>query len=99
MCWPGRPRVRTRLLRCRSWRTTVSTERHSLIDAAAGDWLAKRDSGDWTEEDQACFERWLGASTLHRVAYLRIEQVWERSARLRALGAGRTPGGWPRPGG
>ena len=77
----------------------MSTERHSLIDAAAGDWLAKRDSGDWTEEDQVCFEHWLSASTLHRVAYLRIEQVWERSARLRALGAGRTPGEVPPPGG
>jgi transmembrane sensor len=71
---------------------------HNSIDAAAGDWLAKRDSGDWTGEDQARFERWLSESTLHRVAFLRIEQVWERSARLQALAAGRTPGEIPPPG-
>ena len=73
----------------------MSTERHKQIDAAAGDWLAKRDSGDWADEDELRFNQWLSESTLHRVAYLRIEQVWERTARLQALRAGRLPGEIP----
>ena len=73
----------------------MSTERHKQIDAAAGDWLAKRDSGDWADEDELRFNQWLSESTLHRVAYLRIEQVWERTARLQALRAGRAPGEIP----
>lgn len=66
----------------------MSTERYKKIDELAGDWLAQRDSGDWTDEHQRRFEQWLNESPLHRVAYLRIEHVWERSERLKVLGAG-----------
>jgi transmembrane sensor len=66
----------------------MSTDRHKNIDAIAGDWLARRDSGQWTDEDQRRFEDWLNESPLHRVTYLRLEHVWERSERLKALGAG-----------
>lgn len=74
-------------------------ERHKTIDEAAGDWLARRDSGDWTDEAQRRFHQWLDESPLHRVAYLRIEYVWERSERLKALGAGIPPGVVPPPNG
>lgn len=70
----------------------MSTERYKQIDETAGDWLAQRDSGDWTVEHQRRFDQWLNESPLHRVAYLRIEHVWERSERLKALGAGIPPG-------
>lgn len=70
----------------------MSTERFSKIDEVASDWLARRDSGDWTDEDQRRFDQWLNESPLHRVAYLRIEHVWERSERLTVLGAGMSPG-------
>jgi transmembrane sensor len=63
----------------------VSTERHNLIDTCAGDWFAKRESGESTAVDQYAFDRWLNESPLHRVAYLRIEHVWERAERLKAL--------------
>jgi transmembrane sensor len=76
----------------------VSTERPNPIEVAAGDWLAKRDSGVWSDDDRTRFEHWLDDSTLHRVAFLRIEQVWDRSARLRALSAGRMAGEIPPPG-
>jgi transmembrane sensor len=76
----------------------MSTGRHKQIEAAAGDWLAKRDSGDWTDAEQAQFECWLNESTLHRVAYLQLEQIWERSGRLQALAAGRTSKDIPPPG-
>ena len=70
----------------------MSVERSDNIDEMAGDWLARRDSGAWTEEDQRRFEQWLDESPLHRVAYLRIEHVWERSGRLSVLGAGMSRG-------
>jgi transmembrane sensor len=76
----------------------VSTDRYKKIDEAAGDWLARRDCGDWTDDDQRRFDRWLNESPLHRVAWLRLEHVWERSERLRALGAGIPAGEIPRPG-
>jgi len=63
----------------------VSTESHSQIDQCAGDWFARRESDDWTAADQELFDRWLNESPLHRVAYLRIEHVWERAERLKAL--------------
>ena len=70
----------------------MSTKSYKKIDEMAGDWLAQRDSADWTDEHQRRFDEWLNESPLHRVAYLRIEHVWERSERLKALGAGIPPG-------
>jgi transmembrane sensor len=60
-------------------------ESHNAIDAAAGDWFAKRESGEWSAADQEQFDRWIAESPRHRVAYLRIEHVWERAERLKAL--------------
>jgi transmembrane sensor len=70
----------------------MSTDRHRKIDDIAGDWLARRDSGHWTDDDQRRFDDWLNESPLHRVTYLRLEHVWERSERMKALGAGIPPG-------
>ncbi len=53
--------------------------------AAASAWLARREFGNWSPEDQAAFEAWAAASPSHMVAYLRVEQVWQRAERLRAL--------------
>jgi transmembrane sensor len=75
----------------------VDTESHNAIDEAAGDWFAKRESGQWSADDQERFDRWLSESP-HRVAYLRIERVWERAERLKALrspvGEVPPPGKW-----
>jgi transmembrane sensor len=76
----------------------VSRDSTIKIDEAAGDWLAKRDSGNWSEADQRAFDAWLNVSTLHRVAYLRIERGWEEALRLAALGAGIQSGKPPPPG-
>jgi transmembrane sensor len=67
---------------------TVSKADIEWIDRAAGDWLARRDGNRWTAADQAAFDQWLAASTLHRVAYLRLEHAWEEAGRLKAFGAG-----------
>jgi transmembrane sensor len=66
----------------------MSTERTQEIEELASEWLIRRDSGVWTAHDQVRLEEWLAASTLHRVAYLRLELAWEEAARLKALGAG-----------
>ena len=58
------------------------------IEAAAADWFAKREAGRWHAEDQAHLEAWLDASTANRIAYIRLQTAWERSGRLKALGAG-----------
>jgi transmembrane sensor len=77
-------------------RPNMSTERTNQIDAAASAWLIRRDSEAWSAADQARLDEWLNASTLNRVAFLRLELAWEDAARLKALGAG-VPGDRPPP--
>jgi transmembrane sensor len=76
----------------------MSTEHTQEIEYAASEWLIRRDGGTWTLADEARFQAWLDASTLHRVAYLRLELAWEDAARLKALGAGITGDQPPLPG-
>jgi transmembrane sensor len=58
-------------------------ERAHIVDEAAADWIARRDRGDWSADDQAAFDRWLAASTHNRVAWLRLNAAWERADDLR----------------
>src|SRR5688500_14704273 len=62
------------------------------IERRAAAWLAHRDSGEWTEADDAALQGWLESATAHRIAYLRLGMVWEESRRLKALAAGLPPG-------
>ncbi len=73
-------------------------ESSNETEARALAWLAKRDSGRWSEADQAELAQWLSADTAHRVAFLRREAAWERTARLKAFGVSRKPGVVPPPG-
>jgi transmembrane sensor len=66
----------------------MGMEHTHRIDAVASDWLIRRESGAWSKNDQARLDEWLNSSTLNRVAFLRLELVWEEAARLKALGAG-----------
>lgn len=66
--------------------------------AAAAAWLVKRDSGDWTEHDQAALNQWLDSSSAHTVAFLRLEAAWKTMGRLKSLGAGIPKGTVPPPG-
>lgn len=66
----------------------MRTEHTNQIEAAAAEWLIRRDSEYWTEQDQARLDVWLDASALNRVAYLRLEQTWDDAGRLKALAAG-----------
>lgn len=67
------------------------------IEERAGQWLARRDSGAWGENDQAAFAAWLEQSTLHIVAFVRLEAAWNQARRLKALSAGAAPGTVPSP--
>jgi transmembrane sensor len=76
----------------------MSTESTKQIEAAAAEWLIRRDSQEWSASDQVALEEWLNASTLHRVAFLRLELTWEDTDRLKALAAGVRTDGPPPPG-
>jgi transmembrane sensor len=65
-------------------------ERANKIEQEAADWLARRDSASWSDNDQQAFDNWLQSSSINRGEYLRMEHVWEESLRLKALGAGLT---------
>jgi len=52
------------------------------IEAAAADWLARRDNGQWTEQEQRALDEWLRAATAHRIAYLRLDSAWRGADRL-----------------
>jgi transmembrane sensor len=67
------------------------------IEERAGAWLAKRESGNWSAEDEARFTQWLNASTANRVAFLRQEGAWEHALRLQALRGHTPPGTVPSP--
>ncbi|MDB5782046.1 FecR domain-containing protein [Caballeronia mineralivorans] len=68
------------------------------IECEAADWLARRDSGAWSEADARAFAEWQSESTAHRIAVIRIEATWQRADRLQALGAGAPRGQIPAPG-
>jgi transmembrane sensor len=68
---------------------------HKRIEDRAAAWLAKRDAGGWSANDEAQLRQWIDASVAHRVAFLRLETVWNRAGRLRALGAGLPAGTTP----
>lgn len=58
------------------------------IERSAAAWLARRDAGAWSADDQAQMAAWLARSPAHRVAFIRLEYAWQQSARLKALAAG-----------
>jgi transmembrane sensor len=71
---------------------------HKEVENQAAAYLAQRDSGEWTPANQAHLEQWLTESVAHRVAFLRLEGVWEEARRLKAACAGLTAGVVPLPG-
>ncbi|MBV7534696.1 FecR domain-containing protein [Duganella sp. sic0402] len=55
------------------------------IEAQAAEWLARRDRDDWSEQQQQAFDAWINAATAHRIAWLRLESIWQRADRLGSL--------------
>lgn len=57
------------------------------VDMRAADYVERRDSGHWTEQDEAELQAWLDQSVAHRVSFLRLNSSWRRTERLVALRA------------
>lgn len=67
------------------------------IEELASQWLARRDGAEWSDRDQAELQAWLGQSTAHVVAFVRLEAAWKQAKRLKALSNGVPPGEVPAP--
>jgi transmembrane sensor len=74
----------------------MGTDRQQIEERAAA-FLQKRDTGPWTDADEAELSAWLEGATAHRLAFLRAEAAWEAMGRLKALGAGFPPRQVPSP--
>ncbi|MBC3916045.1 FecR domain-containing protein [Undibacterium sp. CY18W] len=57
----------------------------SEIEEQAANWLARRDSGNWSDEQETAMQAWINEATAHRIAYLRLKSVWQRANRLSSL--------------
>ena len=55
-------------------------------EQAASRFIAQRETGPWTPEDAAAFDRWLAQSPSHRVAYFRLNAAWKEAGRAAVLG-------------
>jgi transmembrane sensor len=55
------------------------------VEHDASRWLAARDAGAISPAQTAEFNRWLEGDIRHRVAYLRLEGHWQRTAKLKEL--------------
>ena len=60
-----------------------------VVRAAAASWLLRRRDFDvWTEDDEHAFDAWQSETVAHRIAYLRLEAVWQDADRLTVLRQG-----------
>jgi transmembrane sensor len=59
---------------------------HEETGRRAARFFERRRFGEWTGADQAELDAWLVESTLHRVAYLRVEWSFSRAEHLAMLG-------------
>jgi len=69
----------------------------SESEAAAAAWIAKRESGEWSSAQQIAFDSWIDSSTDNRVAWLRLNEAWQATDRLRTLHSDVPTGTVPRP--
>jgi transmembrane sensor len=63
----------------------VSQTRYEAIEATAATWLAHRDSGHWTRDDERALQAWLDQDSAHRVAWLRLDAAWQCAEQMKAL--------------
>src|SRR5688572_22820583 len=66
---------------------TTTVESVNQVEDEAAAWLVRRDSGEWTTNDQQALDEWLDASTAHMVAFIRLEALWNQTPQLTALRA------------
>jgi transmembrane sensor len=63
----------------------LSLEARDPISQRAGDFFERQRFGGWDAADQAALDAWMAESTLHRIAYLRLEGIVAHTERLVAL--------------
>jgi transmembrane sensor len=68
------------------------------IEDTAAHWVLRQHEGSWTAAEAERLEAWLEESLLHRVAFIRLDTVWQATPRLKVLGAGPPKGVVPAPG-
>jgi transmembrane sensor len=56
------------------------------IESEAAHWLSRRVEPEWSDEDQAELDRWLGQGYAQKAAFWRLEEGWEKAGRIAALG-------------
>lgn len=61
--------------------------REEEIEAAAAQWLARRDAG-WTPTEEKEFERWQSSDPRHAAAWAEFETMWTEIGRPRRTGVG-----------
>ncbi|MBP7335930.1 FecR domain-containing protein [Niveispirillum sp.] len=72
-------------------------ERKRTIEAEAAEWLVRRSEGRQDPAADAAFQAWRDADPRHQGAYVRLQAVDARLARLRAASTGRMePPAWRR---
>ncbi len=63
------------------------------VQARAADFLvARRDRQAWSDGHEEALQTWLSESMAHRIAFWRLESVWDRADRLNALSSLAQPG-------
>ena len=70
---------------------TTTAESVKQVEEEAAAWIVRRDSGTWTTRDQAALDDWLESSTVHVVAFVRLDTVWQQLHRLKSLDATANP--------
>lgn len=64
---------------------SLAMESREQVEQAAAEWIARRDTGSWSEADAAALQSWLAGSPSRRAAYYRLNAAWHEAGRLRAL--------------
>lgn len=64
---------------------------HKHIEEIAAQWISRADSPDWSPLEAEQLQAWLDEATAHRVAWLRLRSVWQRSDRLAAVRGTQAP--------
>jgi transmembrane sensor len=60
--------------------------RAAQIEEAAALWVARRESGDWSAEDEVELAAWLDEQLAHKAAFWRLRHGWAAADRVSALG-------------
>lgn len=75
--------------------------RAEQIEEIAARWIIRRESADWSTEDEVALASWLDEAMVHKAAFWRLRQGWAAADRVGAVGAppervrAHAPRAWP----